>query len=503
MPRMTFLDELDSDASVSAGQLVVDLIADYLSRAHAAEGPVSTALAPAEIAERFDEQLPRKPQPFGAVLRRVERDILCDANRLAHPMSMGHQVSPPLSAAIWTDALISALNQSQAVWEMSPTLTHVEARVVRWMCELASLGPNSGGTFTSGGTEATFTALLAARAAALPDAWTEGIPASPPVVLCGEHAHYAVTRAVAQLGLGVRNAIAIRSRDWKMDTGALAAVLGELAASGRPVMAVVATAGSTATGSFDDLEAIAALCERAGVWLHVDAAHGGSALMSPAHRHRLRGIERARTVAWDAHKMLLMPLGAGMLLARDERDLERAFAQRAPYLFHAGEGDRVIDQGVRSFACSRRADALKLWVALERYGADAFGELYDRLCGTARNLYDAIAERGDFEALHEPESNILCFRSTCDSAPDDLQKRNSYTQRIRERYNRSGRGWITTTILDGERVFRATVMNPRTGANEVVAMLDGLSAVMRDDDRLSELDSTSVAAPDLGASDVA
>jgi L-2,4-diaminobutyrate decarboxylase len=234
--------------------------------------------------------------------------VLPDSNRLYHPRYVGHQVSAPLPAAIWTESLVAALNQSLAVAEMSPVATVLEHRVIQWMCELAGFGPNAGGTLTSGGTEATFTALLAARAAALPDAWSDGVGAHPPVVVCGEHAHYAVTRAVGELGLGLKSAVVVPSRDWRMDTEALAVTLDRLAGERRRVMAVVATAGSTATGSFDELEAIGPLCHERGLWLHVDGAHGASALLSETHRHRLRGIGFARSIAWDPHKLMLLPL---------------------------------------------------------------------------------------------------------------------------------------------------------------------------------------------------
>jgi L-2,4-diaminobutyrate decarboxylase len=370
------------------------------------------------------------------------------------------------------------MNQSVAVAEMSPSVTVLETQLVRWMTALIGWDAAAGGTMTSGGTEATFTALLAARAAALPDAWQHGVVGGPatPVVLCGEHAHYAVMRAVAQLGLGLDRAIAIPSRDWRMDPAALVHEIDRLAAPPRatPVMAVVATAGSTATGSFDDLEAIGAVCDARGIWLHVDGAHGASALLSGRDRHRVHGIARARSVAWDAHKMMLMPLSAGMLLVRDEQDLDRAFAQRAPYLFHEGEEGRMWDQGTRSFQCSRRADALKVWVALQRYGADAVGALYDHLCDTARVLHHAIAERSDFVTLHEPESNILCFRWVGDGSLGE-EALDTVNRDLRERYNRGGRGWITTTVLGGRRVLRVTIMNPRTGHAEMQALLDGLT----------------------------
>jgi L-2,4-diaminobutyrate decarboxylase len=129
--------------------------------------------------------------------------------------------------------------------------------------------------------------------------------------------------------------------------------------------------------------------------------------------------------------------------------------------------------------CSRRGDALKVWIALQRYGANAFGVIYDRLCDAASALYAQVAARGDFEALHEPECNILCFRSMCDSMPDDEAGRNARTQRARERYNRSGEGWITTTIVGGERVFRVTCMNPRTTPAHTARMLDGVAREVR------------------------
>jgi L-2,4-diaminobutyrate decarboxylase len=467
------LTELEQDSTPESGSLFVDLVARHLEETRAGTGPVSTALSAKEIAQRFDEPLPRTGKPLREVVERVGRDALRDANHLTHPMYMGHQVSAPLPAAIWTEPVISVLNNSLAVREMSPTLTAIETRIVRWMTDLAGFGPRAGGTLTTGGTEATFTALLAARARAIPDAWERGIGADAPVVLHGEHAHYSVTRAVAQLGLGTRQAIAIASRDLRMDVAALERRLEQSAREGTRVMAVVATAGSTATGTFDDLEAIGRVCEAHGVWLHVDGAHGASALLSRVHRPRMRGIERASSVAWDPHKMMLLPLSAGLLLVRDERDLDAAYAQQAPYLFH-DEGDRIADQGVRSFMCSRRGDALKVWVALQRHGAEGIGALYDHLCAVTRALHDAIARRDDVESMHAPESNILCFRwigspRRDDSSLDDLNRE------LRERYNRSGRGWITSTVLGGRRVLRVTMMNPRTHEGHVTRLLDGLT----------------------------
>ena len=461
------LAELEADTSLEVGETFAAVTARYFASTRRGEGQVSTARSAEELARRFDEDFPLDGRPVAEIIERLEREVLADANKYYHPMYMGHQTSAPLPVGVWMESVIGALNQSLAVWEMSPTATMIEHQIVRWLSQLAGYGEGAGGTLTSGGTEANFTAMLAARNSAVPGAWEDGIGSDPPYVVYGEHAHYAVTRAIGQLGMGRRKGISIPSRDYKIDVDLLVAALDRLRDEGKRVMAVVATAGTTATGSFDDLETIGSLCAERGIWLHVDAAHGASALLSARPPRALEGLAHSRSLAWDPHKMMLLPLAAGMVLTRDEGDLERAFAQQAPYLFHTGKSTRILDQGIRSFQCSRRADVLKLWFAIQRFGSRGLGRLYDHLCGTARMLYDTIEERSDFENLHEPESNILCFR---------YRGSDALNRELRARYNREGTGWITATVLDGRPVLRVTMMNPRTGAEHVRALLDGLAA---------------------------
>jgi L-2,4-diaminobutyrate decarboxylase len=473
-PRI--LSEIESDASSDVARKFIELAASYFADTRRRADRVSTSQSASQLARRFAEPLPRDAHPVDAIVERLRTQVIPDANHLWHPRYVGHQIAGPLPAAVWTEPVTAALNQSVAVFEMSPVGTVLEHQVITWLCGLAGFSSESGGTLTSGGTEATFTGLLAARAVALPDAWTNGVGANPPVLLCGEHAHYAVTRAGAQLGIGMRNVLSVASRDYRLDPDALAARIAELARDKRPVMAVVATAGSTATGSFDDLQAIASICDEHDIWLHVDGAHGASALLSTEHRERLRGIERVRSLAWDPHKMMLLPSQAGTLLVRDARDLDAAFSQRAPYLFSDAHAEKSWDQGQRSFMCSRRADVLKLWVALQRYGATALGELYDYFCALARFMYEEIAERSDFTALHEPECDILCFRYVGSGRLND-DALDALNRELRERYNQSGEGWITATNLAGRRVLRVTLMNPRTTTGDIRDVLDGLARV--------------------------
>lgn len=469
---------LEADTTLDAAQPLLTLVERYFAETRTGEGAVSTWHSAEVIADRIAEPLPRRSRPLADVARRLSSLLLQDINRLAHPMYIGHQVSAPLPAAVWTDALISALNQSQAVREMSPAFTPLEHQVIEWMTDLVGWDARAGGTMTSGGTEATLTALLAARSRAIPDVWSNGVGTSPPVLVCGEHAHYAVARAAGEMGLGLSRVVVIPSHGHRMSVPLLRERLTALRAAGTRVMAVVATAGCTATGAFDDLDAIADCCDafaddRGPLWLHVDAAHGGGALLSARHRHRVKGLARACSVAWDPHKTMLLPLAAGMLLVREEHTLESAFAQQAPYLFTPADDARAWDMGPRSFQCSRRSDVLKVWVAFQRYGADALGALYDRLCGMARTLYERLEGHPHFRPLHEPESNILCFAWNPEVPHED---RDELTNRLRERYNRSGRGWITATTLDGRRVLRITVMNARTDVPHIEALVSGLEA---------------------------
>ena len=468
--------DVESDAELEVAVEFAKVAADYLRDSRDRANPVSSVHDQAMLAERFDEPLPRHGRPLAEVVDRIRREVVPDSNWLYHPRAMGHQVAPPLPALIWTESVIAALNQSTAVFEMSPVGTTLERRVMRWMADLIGFGPSAAGTMTTGGTEATFTALLAARAALLPDSWENGVGADPPILVCGEHAHYAVTRPAGELGIGMRNVVPVSSdAEFRMDPKSLRDVLARAKRDGKKVLAVIATAGSTPTGSFDPLDRIADVCEEFGVWMHVDAAHGGSALLADSaaglhHASDLTGISRARSVAWDPHKMMLLPLQAGVLIMRDAADLDRAYSQKAPYLFHERAQP---DQGSRSFLCSHRADSIKLWVAFQRYGSEDIGRIYAYLCAVTEGMYNRVVEHPRFEALHRPRSNILCFRWVGDRTLSE-ERLDAINLEARERYNRSGDGWVTTTVLDGRRVLRVTIMNQRTNPSDTEAVLDGL-----------------------------
>jgi L-2,4-diaminobutyrate decarboxylase len=401
------------------------------------------------------------------------RELMDNAIQLHHPAYMGHQVCPPFPTAVIADMVISTLNQSTAVWEMSPIGTVIEQEVVRWLADRAGYPETSLGTAVSGGSAANLTALLAARArwkakrewGVGGGEWERGqspTPHSPhptpsrPVILCSADAHYSIARAASIMGIASDDVVKVATDDQhRLDLGALEAALRDT-----EVMAIVATSGSTATGAFDDLRAIAALRDKYDTWLHVDAAHGASVVLSERLRPLVDGLDLADSLAWDPHKMLWMSLSLGVVLVRDGRWLRRAFEADAPYLFNAERaGDNI---GEMTIQCSKRADAIKLWLTLQMFGTRPFVEAMEHVTDLTRYLYDAVVASSDFEAMHVPDFNIFCFRHRSD---DDSNAS------LREKLIRSGQAWITSTLLKGQRVLRVTMINPRTERGDVDRML--------------------------------
>jgi L-2,4-diaminobutyrate decarboxylase len=430
---------------------LVDVLFDHVE--NAGEGPVVEWTSASDLREIVRiGGAPAEPLDLARLVTRY-------SNHLHHPSYIGHQVCPPLLDAAVADLLISFTNNSTAVWEMSPIGTVIEKEVVRWMAELAGYPATAEGTAVSGGSAANLTGLLAARARFMAEDTTS---ARRPVVITSADAHYSIARAAAMMGIPAADVLKVATDDaHRMDVDALEETLAAVdARDDAAVLAIVATSGSTATGAFDRLDEIALLRDRHRTWLHVDAAHGASVLLSDRLAGLVRGLGRADSFSWDPHKMMWMPLSLGTILVRDGIWLRRAFEADAPYLFNAGSDNL----GEMTIQCSKRADAIKLWLVLRSRGVTPIVEAMEHVTAMTRYLHDRVAESEDFEAVHEPELNIFCFRRRGLDA--------ERTAALRESVIRSGRAWITTTILRGERVLRVTTMNPRTTEKEMDALLD-------------------------------
>jgi L-2,4-diaminobutyrate decarboxylase len=457
----------DDERRSQAHQLV-DLLFDHVRDVE--QRPVVEWTAIEEL--RRLVALGAEPGP-GASVDELARQLLRYSIQLHHPMYMGHQVCPPFPSAVLGDLLVSTLNQSTAVWEMSPIATEIEKEVVQWLARRAGYPDGAEGTAVSGGSAANLTALLAARARWMSEPANAG---TRPVIVCSADSHYSVVRAASIMGIAGNDVVKVPTdASHRLDVDALEAILDSIRSSeGRSLLAIVATAGSTATGAFDDLEAIAALRDRERSWMHVDAAHGASVLLSASLRHLVKGLDRADSLAWDPHKMLWMPLSLGIVLVRDGEWLRRAFSADAPYLFHAERAGRDI--GAMTIQCSKRADAVKLWLSLKLSGTGAFEAALDRVAAVTKQLHRLVCASDDFEAMHDPEFNIFCFRWVGDRKATD-EELDAANGAMREKLVRGGEAWITSTLLKGRRVLRVTIINPRTGPDDVARMLEALRRV--------------------------
>jgi L-2,4-diaminobutyrate decarboxylase len=402
---------------------------------------------------------------FAGFLRRyLER-----TTRLHHPGEMAHQVASPDVGSALADVVHGVVNNPMAIYEMGPAGAAIEQVVVEWM--LGHVGfdqATAGGVLTHGGSLANLTAMLAARARAAPAAWGQGVPPDL-AVLAAPSAHYSIGRAVAILGLG-QDAVVPLDVDGldRVDVDALERGLERAAGRGRRPFAVVAAACATSTGLFDDLQGIAAFCRAHHLWLHVDAAHGASALVSPRHRGRLAGIEHADSVVWDAHKLLRTSALCAAVLVRDATTLDRAFQQEASYLFYDEREAPGVDVIARAVECTKATLGLRLFLNLAFQGPDGMAGYLDGRFALARAAHELIEARPGFSCPYEPESNILCFRH----GDDDARQ-----LRIRDALIADGRYHLSSAVVAARRYLRLTLTAPSTSEATIDGLLDAIEAL--------------------------
>ena len=459
-------DAYDPERFRADGKRLVDALADQLAAWHRREGQALPWRAPAEA---------RAAWTLGDTAATGGGDLVADLARmaaastaLANPRCMGHQVPPPLPGAVLAEMASALVNNGMAVYDMGPASTPIELAVVDWMCARLGLPAGATGVLTSGGSLGNLTALLAMRQArAGHDAWRDGTRGGPQLaVVTSNEAHYSVARTLHVMGWGDAGAIAAPvDAHHRLTPDAVARAIES--AGDRKVIGVIAAACSTATGAIDPLDELADLCAERTLWLHVDAAHGGGLALSATHAGKLRGIARADSVVWDAHKLLMMPALVTAVLFKRGGDAYAAFAQRASYLFEAGAAeDTWWDLGQRTLECTKRAMAVELWATLRAHGEGWFGAVIDRQIELAQALAAKVRAAADFELALPPEANIVCFRPR---ALLDMRE-------LRRRVIEDGRFYITGTELEGSYWLRATLMNPLTEPSDLDAMLDHVRA---------------------------
>ncbi|HLA82763.1 MAG TPA: pyridoxal-dependent decarboxylase, partial [Thermoleophilia bacterium] len=323
------------------------------------------------------------------------------------------------------------------------------------------------------------TALLTARNVAVGDAWEHGLGCDRPrpVILAHADAHYSVARSAGILGLGSRQIVPVGlDKQGRMDPRVLDKEIARLQAAGQPIVAVVACACATPTGAFDLLPDIAEVCRARAVWLHVDAAHGGAAVLSDRHRHLVAGLQRADSVVLDAHKMLFVPGLCAFVFYRDKRHRFEAFRQDAPYLFDpAAPGLAEYDSGMKTVECTKRAAAFGLWGAWSMFGRQLFADMIDVTFALGRTFFEKLAAADDFVPLHDPQCNIVVFRHIPEALLGASPERTGAFQlELRRRIIESGEFYIVPSKHQGVGALRVTIINPLTTPAHLDQLMEAL-----------------------------
>ena len=443
------------------GHQIIDILAEYLKEALSGKDmAVLPWKEPEQMAELFSfASEGGAKEPLDSFVKR----IISLSNHLHHPRYIGHQVTSPLPLAALVQLCTAVLNNGSAVYEMGPVSMAMEKNIIKLFGSLIGYRSVYDGIFTHGGTAGNLTAMLAARQIKTDyNIWEEGIhDYQRPGFLISDQAHYSIGRNVKIMGLGNDSIIRVPvDQAYRMKTGMLARQKREAEDKGLKVISVVASACSTATGSYDDLGAIADFCEENDLWMHVDGAHGMGVLFSEKYRHLVKGIERADSVVIDFHKMLLVPaLNTLIMFKNGERSYE-TFSQKASYLFQKSKKNFWFDSATRTIECTKSSLGIIAYTALKYFRESYYKEYIDSRYDLAAVFADIIRSQDEFELAVEPESNIVCFRYSPEGYNDNAL--NMMNSGIREKIIKEGSFYIVQVELDSIIWLRLTIINPIT-----------------------------------------
>lgn len=440
------------------GYRVVDMIVDHAAGLR--DKPVTRTGDPAALARLLHEEPPAQGRSADAVLDRLERDVFTSIRHLDHPRFFSFVPSASNFVSVMGDALASGFNVFSGVFLESSAAAQIELTVLDWLRALCGLPESAGGVLVSGGSVANLTALAAARKTKLGDDWQDA------VLYCSDQAHSSVARAVELLGFRSDQLRRIPSDDaFRLPIDALRQAVAEDRQAGRRPFCVVANAGATNTGAVDPLAAIADLCEREELWLHVDGAYGAAAVLTPEGKAALAGMERADSLSLDPHKWLFQPFEIGCVLLRDGRLLEETFAVMPEYLkviLDSGGGVNFCDRGPQ---LTRGFRALKLWMSIQTFGLDAFREAVQIGLDHARFVEQTLREREGWEVVTPATLGVVTFRFRPPGVPEtELNRLNLAVSR---ELGAGGFAMVMTTELRGQSVLRMCPINPRTTRRDI------------------------------------
>ena len=462
------LGDIPPDEFLRHSRRVVAWIAGYLEDPE--RFPVVARVAPGDIAATLPLEPPTGPESIDAVLDDFERLIVPGVTHWNHPGFFAYFSISASAPGILAEMLIAALNVNAMLWKTSPSATELELRTLDWLRQMLGLGDGWFGLINDTASIATLLALAAAREAKpeleIRERGMAGRADLPRLrVYTSAHAHSSVDKAAITLGIGHENVVHIDTDDdYRMNVAALEAAVRADRERGFLPLATVATVGTTSTTSIDPVPAIAALCGREGMWLHVDGSYGGVAAVVPEMRHVLAGVELADSLVVNPHKWLFTPIDLSAMFTRRPDVLKRAFTLVPEYLVTREQSDVVnlMDYGVQ---LGRRFRALKLWMVIRAFGADGLAARLRQQMAMAREFAAWVDADPEWERVAPVPFSLVCFR--CAPEHSSEPERDALNAAILEHVNASGDAYISHTKLGGRYVLRLAIGNMRTERRHV------------------------------------
>lgn len=473
--------DMEPEAFRAYGHQVVDWIADYL--ANAESYPVLAQTEPGDIRRTLPALAPEQPEAMSSILEDFERVIMPGITHWNVPGFLAYFANTASGPGILGEMLTGALNVNAMLWRTSPAATELEMVALDWLRQMLGLPDPLFGVINDTASSGTMYALAAAREALPLHIRQEGMAGRKDVprlrYYASQEAHSSVEKAGIVLGIGQAGLRKIAVDDeFRMDAAQLEKAIQEDIAGGWQPFAVVATVGTTSTTSIDPVPEIAGICERYGLWLHVDAAYGGSAAVDPAMQWVLAGCERADTLILNPHKWLFTPVDCSVFYTRKPEVLKAAFSLVPEYLRNsesAGEEvPNLMDYGV---SLGRRFRALKLWMILRYFGHEGLAARIHEHIRLAQLFARWVDDAPDFERMAPTPFSTICFRAR-PHGMDDEQQLEPLNERIMGNINEAGHFFLSHTKLHGQFTMRVAIGNMRTAEQHLRALWDELQTLL-------------------------
>jgi aromatic-L-amino-acid decarboxylase len=432
--------------------------------------PVLARVAPGDVARRLPDAPPVDAESMDTILDDFERIILPGITHWQHPGFLAYFANTASAPGVIAEMLSASLNVNGMLWKTSPAATELEERALDWLRQMLGLQPGWFGIINDTASISTMLALAAAREAkpelAIRARGMAGRADLPVLrIYTSAHCHSSVDKGAITLGFGHDNVVHVPvDADFRLRPDALAELVAADRAAGMLPLATVATVGTTNTASIDPVPAIADVCERSGMWLHVDASYAGVAAIVPEMRHIMDGVDRADSLVVNPHKWLFTPVDISAMYTRRPDVLKRAFSLVPEYLITAEQDDVVnlMDYGVQ---LGRRFRALKLWFVIRAFGVTGIVDALRDHMASARWFAEQVRATEGWEVVAPVHFSLVCFRYAPPGTTEAERER--LNAAIMDRVNAGGRSYLSHTKLDGRYVIRLAIGNLRTDRRHV------------------------------------